>query len=721
MAIWSRSSNSSNSASGNGDRMIGGLSADAHPNDRRMPRKDETQIADMTVSDYMTGMPNIRLRSLFKGLMKQILWVIPVFFLGSFAINYLTKDIKRSYRGEGRLLVQIGPEYIYTPIGANASNSGGVSQTPDTIALNEIGIMKNSEIIGQVIGIMTSARGNLSERQAQDLFNEKAFEKIRAAEASGSKRKIEDAYAALHKVVASSYHVTPQPKSSLIDVAFEHEDPEIAVEMTNQFIDAYRVYRREVFVEGSEDTISERRDETEKQLKSNELKIAAFLERNNISDFDSEQNGLRTRSEALKSELNALRGLMSETESSLATVDDQLRATDETINLYVDDRASQRIAQTELELKQLLAKYLPNSNPVRLKQTELNELKALLSANNGRAAGGRRVGPNPVYQSLLTRRNTLKASADSYREKEFTLQKQLDSAVSKVRQLTKISPEYQNLLRERTTLSAALDTYNARAQEAQVNLAQAEANNENIKVISYASFAIKGQNVGKLIWAGGSLAWALTLMMLALLIVFLNPENFKAPSTERKGPRRSRSTDLDPKKDQNNIPEPVSPYVPDMPLSATSQSMIQATREYNQGAMQYAQQGSGQMSASQLGVSHVPVAYNPSSTDAPSPYNNSAAQHPSNGTQQAYLTPAQQTGTANPYQAAAAPAATPSTDAMAYLDMSNNPYLNQHQQTPNYGGTYNQALGNAALANPQTPNPKTNGLPVLGSFSAAKS
>lgn len=702
MAIWSRKSNSSNNTSVHDDGRVGGLSADAHSNDRRRPR-DDGQITDMTVSDYMTSMPNISLRSLFKGLMKQILWVIPVFLIGCFAIFQLTKDIKRSYRGEGRLLVQIGPEYIYTPIGANSNNSGGVSQTPDTIALNEVGIMKNSEIIDQVIGIMTSARGNLSERQAQDLFNERAFEKIREAEANGSKREIEDAYSQLHKAVSNSYHVVPQPKSSLIDVAYEHEDPEIAVEMTNQFIDAYRVYRREVFVEGSEDTISERRDETEKQLKSNELKIARFLERNNISDFTSEQDGLRNRSEALKAELNMLRGLMSETESSLATVDDQLRGTPQTINLYVDDRASQRIAQAELELKQLLAKYLPTSNPVRQKQTELNELKALLSANNGKATGGRRVGPNPVYQTLLTRRNTLKASADSYREKEFTLQKQLDSAVSKVRQLTKISPEYQNLLRERKTLSAALDTYNARAQEALVDLAQAEANNENIKVISYANFAIKGQNVGKLIWAGGSLAWALTLMMLALLAVFLNPENFKAPSKERKGPRRSRSTDYDNASDKN-IPEPISPYVPDMPLPATGSAMMQATREYNEayGQNSAAQMRSMQQTGSQGTASYMSVAPEVTPYEA-APYE---------------TTP----HTQNPYEAPAAPP-NPVADPLAYLDMSNNPYLNMHQQTPNHGGTYDTAFGrggNLQAANSQATNSQINGLPVLGSFSAAK-
>lgn len=582
--------------------------------DRRNYGPSAQDVDDMTIGDYMTGMPTIRISTLLRGFIKQSLWVIPLLLLGVFIIHYFTKDIKRSYVGEGSLLVQIGPEYIYTPIGtSNSNNQGGISQTPDTIALNEVGIMKNSEIIDQVIGIMTSPRDGLTERQAQDLFAQRAFKKIRAAERSGSKRQIEDAYAELHEEIENAYIVSPRPKASLIDVAFKHENPEIAVETVNQFIDAYKNYRRTVFVEGTEDTISERRDETEKQLKDNERKIARFLERNDVSDFTSEQTGLRDRSETLKTELNTLRALMSETEGSLATVEDQLRNTNPEINLYVDDRTSQRVAQAELELKQLLAKYLPTSDPVSQKRTEIAELRSLQAASNGQAAGGRRVGPNPVYQSLLTRRNNLQSSADSYREKEFVLQRQLDSAVAKVRRLTKISPEHQNLLRERKTLSDALDTYNARAQEAAVNLAQAEANNENIKVISYATFAFKGKNLGKLLWAGGSLAWALTLVMLALLIVFLNPDNFKAPGSGQRGPRRRRTSDRESEID-SRIPEAVPPAASSPMPAAASAVAPAAASSLNYAPVQYAPVNA-EYNAPQAYVPQAPIAqsnaYNP--------------------------------------------------------------------------------------------------------------
>ena len=513
----------------------------------------QSSVNDLTFADYATGVPNIRLSEMFASFGRQLKWLIPLFLLGTLAAWYLTKDFKRTYSGDGRVMVQLGEEYVYNPITGNA-NGGGLMQTPDTITLNEVAIIKNAEVMDQVIGEMTP--DDASKRR----FNRDAFSKLRNA---SNERERQDAYMELRKFVDRNFVVMAQPKSSIIDLVFKHEDPQVAVETLNAFIDAYLSYRRTIFVEGSGDIISERREATEQQLSQNERAIASFLKKNTISDFGSEQKGLQKRTEDLKAALNLLRAQIAETETSLAVVEDQLRGTQPTINLYVDDRASQRIAQAELELKQLLAKYLPSSDPVKQKQTELAELKSLQSSYNGRATGGRRVGPNPVHQALVTRRNTLKATADSYREKEFTLQNQLNSADSKVRRLTSLSPKYQNLLRERDTLSTRLKNYNAKEQEALVNQSQAEANAENIKVISYAKYPNKGRNMRLLMFALATVGWGFTLFMLALLKVFLDPKLYAQPGPVMRARQMPPQPEYVP---ESTIPEPVAPYVPPAPL-----------------------------------------------------------------------------------------------------------------------------------------------------------
>ncbi len=503
--------------------------------------------ANLTVADYAQGVPNIRLSEAVKSFGRQLKWLIPLFVIGAIVAFYATKDFKRTYQASGSLMVQLGPEYVYQPVsGQNGQNA--LQLTPDAIILTEVGIIKNPEVIDAVIGQMTSSPADSLR------FDRDAELDIRAA--GNNQFAKSEAQMERRKRVESSFAVMPQAKSSIINLAYKHEDPAVAVETLNAFIDEYKTFRRNVFVEGSGDIISQRRIATEQQLNQNERSIARFLQRNNISDFESEQEGAQKRTEDLKALLNTTRAQIAETEASLAIVEDQLRQTPPMIDLYVDDRASQRIAQAELELGQLLAKYLPNSDPVRQKQAELQELRSVQQGYNGQVVGGRRSGPNPNYQTLMTRRNTLQSTADGFREKEFTLQRQLDSVDSKVRRLTQLNPEFQNLLRERTTLAERLDTYNTREQEALINQDQAEANNENVREISRARYAQKGRNMRAVMFLLASVFWGFALFMVALARVFLDPRLYTAKAVNRvpMAPREDiQETYVDP------IPEPVSP------------------------------------------------------------------------------------------------------------------------------------------------------------------
>jgi uncharacterized protein involved in exopolysaccharide biosynthesis len=571
------------------------------------------RAADLTVGDYANGMPNIRLGEMLKSFGRQLIWVVPLFLIGSLLAWKLTEDFKRTYTGDARILVQIGDEYVYQPVTGEAGQAG-LTITADTIALNEVGLIKNSEIIEQVFGEMTSETSPYAER-----FDRRGFAKLRRA---GGNEKLQiEARAEMLRKMDKAFMVAPRPKSSIIDLAYKHEDGEVAVATLNALILAYQSYRRQIFVEGTAGIIAERRKETEKQLSQNERAIARFLAKNNISDFDSEQGGVRKRTEELRAALNLLRAQMSETETALATVENQLRSTPREINLYVDDRASARVSQAELELKQLLAKYLPTSDPVRQKRAELAELKSLQTSNGGRALGGRRVGPNTVHQALLTRRNTLQATADSYREKEFTLQRQLDSADNKVRRLTALSPDYASLLRERDTLDERLKSYNAKEQEALVNQQQAEATNENVKVISWPKFPRKGRNTRLIAAAGVSFAWGLTLFMLALLRVFLDPRLYAAPTS----PRSARATHEpspeyipEPVAPQNSYVAPVAPavqpaaasyepqpYEPSYDTAIQGQSAMQG--QYGQQSYASAVEGSGQQSYAQSPYASAPM------------------------------------------------------------------------------------------------------------------
>lgn len=526
-----------------------GSSADRHPN-----------FNDLTVGDVSSGVPRIRLGAFFNSLKDQMLWFIILFVLGAIAAWWFTKDLQRVYHADGTILVQLGSEYVYDPIGSDQNNSAGLSLTPDHIVLNEIALMKNSDTIERVIGELEAQYGS---RFAPDNFEKRA-------KAAIGTREYDDALVELYSFVDRNFGVSAKPKSSILAVSFKHEDPDIAKSALNLFIDAYLDFRRTIFVEGSGEVITERRVATEEQLKSNQKAISRFLANNSISDFTSEREGATKRTEELREGLNTLRADISENERALASVEDQLRNTPQQLDLEIDDRSSQRIAQAELELGQLLAKYLPTSEPVRRKQAELEQLQRLQNSYGGTPRGGRRVGPNEVYQALLTRRNLLQSTADALREKEVIVQRQLDSADAKVRKLQRLSPQYLDLVREGETLDERLKDYTTKEQEALINQQQAQANSENVRVIDRATHARKGRNMRYLMLALAIAGWGVTLAVIALMRVFLDPALYMSNSM-----RARRQSDIldahnagqddrraDPQ-DAAPMPSGVQPFIPD--------------------------------------------------------------------------------------------------------------------------------------------------------------
>lgn len=495
------------------------------------------QFGDMTVSDYANGMPSIRLGEMFKSLLRQLVWVIPLALLSVVAAYFATKNIKRTYTGEGSISVQVGDEYIYDSV-TGGSGGGNVMMTPDSITLNETAIMKSPEV-------MQAVRTKIEENNLQQYFAPEIYAKITSAKATGDEAALRKAELELQMFLEKNYAVSPRPKSSVIDLSFTHVNGDMAVRVTKYFMTAYQKRRQAIFVDGTADVIGERRKATGEQIKVNEENLQAFLKRNNIASFESERAGASARSENLRVEINTLQAQMIETEAALASVENQLRAEPREINIYQDDRAGQRVAQAELELKDLLARYLPGSDPVLRKQAEIAQYKALQSSSSGAAIGGRRVGPNPVYQGLLTRRNLLQSTADSYREKEFALQRQLNAADAKVRRLQRLSPEYQAFLREQSTLDQRHTAYTAKEQEALINQRQAGVESENVKVFSEPILPRKGRNMRAIMALLIVLGSWFTLFMVALLRVFLDPKLYASRGNQRRrgSDQRSRGSD----------------------------------------------------------------------------------------------------------------------------------------------------------------------------------
>ena len=501
-----------------------------------------------TASGYYQGPSNggggggISIPGVLRAFRRKIPLMLIIFIALSALGWYLGSQMKRTYSAEARLMVTQGVEHVYQPL--TGQNNGGLVTTPDSITLNEIGIMTNPQLIEGVMGTiglnkLYPEKSNKYKRasglEKQNLFNEMLSE------------------------FESSFAAAARPKSSIIDMKFEHESPRVATDTLNAIISAYMDERRTLFVDGQTGALAERRAATEEQLATVERAISRFMRRNQIADFESERVGSRKRLEDLRAEQNTLLASMREAEAALMSTEDSLRSTPPTIELQIDDRPSQRIAQAELERRQLLAKYLPTSDVVQAKDREIRELRQLIASNGARAAGGRRIGPNTVHQALMTERNKFQAQADSYREKAVIIQRQLDAAVAQTARLSSLAPQVENLLREKTSLEERLTSLNLREQEALVEQQTAESNAENVKVIAEAGRARKGRNMKKIVQFLSVIGAGMTALMVGLLATFLDPSIYGPGSGRAVGNTGRKDADL--YQDQY-VPEAVPSYTP---------------------------------------------------------------------------------------------------------------------------------------------------------------
>jgi len=107
--------------------------------------------------------------------------MIILLLIGAYFIYQGTKDLKRVYSGHASVLVQLGEEHTYNPVGQSADGNG-LTTTIDTITLTEAALMKNDDVIQQVIGELAPPLDptgqNKSNSPEQNRFNKEAFTKI---------------------------------------------------------------------------------------------------------------------------------------------------------------------------------------------------------------------------------------------------------------------------------------------------------------------------------------------------------------------------------------------------------------------------------------------------------------------------------------------------------------------------------------------------------------
>lgn len=459
--------------------------------------------------------PTIELSDLIANLWRQR-FVMAAVFVVIVALGFaFAMTLKKTYSARSSLLVQLGQEYVYNPRVGDAAR--GAAPTNDQVIQSEVEILQASALKERVIkkvglGRLFPAAGKTYAKASPDKRREIEGEAIRGME---TKLKIGTA-----------------PDNAVVRLSYDAPDSQVAADTLNTLVDEYLQFRRRVLADRDVGAITRQRQDFEKRLAVADAAYETFLGVNGIGDFDNEKASLGQLYSSLLTERYALQAQLSEVQARLGVTARNAAAAPAEIGLFrdVDQTSANKLQQLRIDRQDLLSRYKPDAQPVREIDQKIAALQAL-TAPAGDSA--RRMGVNPIYQTLETERNQLQAQAASLRSRQAAVAAGLAQVGERRRKLTELEPKYQDLARERDVLSANVRAFIVREQEGQAAEAVAQTSEDNVRVIERAYPPVRGSSLRKVALGAAIVFGAFAALCVGLLRALLTQGFSTSASVER--------------------------------------------------------------------------------------------------------------------------------------------------------------------------------------------
>ncbi len=301
---------------------------------------------------------------------------------------------KKSYTAQSSLFVRLGQEYVYEPKAGDAAR--GAVPDVDQVIQSEAEILGSGELRERVIRKIGFV--NIFPAQAG---------KYAGATPEGKRKLI----ALGRDSIAKSLKIETAPDNSIIRLAYQHQDPDMAEKVLNTLLEEYLTYRRGLLIGADDRVLQRQRDIFEQKLAETDASYQSFLTTNDIGDFTSQKTTLMQLQSQVEQQKYSIEAQLQDRVGRLAAVEDELRRTPVETVLYRDNdtTALAKLTQLKLDREGLLAVYKPDATPVRDIDARIAQLEQGVAAGRTNGEGARRSGPNPIWQTLKTTRNDLNA------------------------------------------------------------------------------------------------------------------------------------------------------------------------------------------------------------------------------------------------------------------------------------------------------------------------
>lgn len=433
------------------------------------------------------------------GLLFREFWIMLVVFLLVVALGTaFVLTMGKTYTARGSVYAGVGQEYVYQPRVGTAERG----QTPDvdTVTQSEAALLNSRAVKERVVDVLGAPA-------------------ILGPKATGTP---EQQRVAAIRAMESGLSAGPVVGSPIITVTYEADDPQRAARVLNAVIDQYLAHRRAVFANASAPALGAQRRVFEQDLADADAAYAQFLRTEDIGDFEATKAALAANYQTTYADRLSVQAQLSQASRRLSTIETQLASTPPEIALQQDLNVSARdqILQLRTEREQLLARYLPDSQPVRDIEARINQLEGYVGSGQGVGVKEVRTGPNPIWVELETTRVTTLAERDSLAARLGVLDRQLGEIRARQTRMTALESRNATLAGQRDVQSASVKEFQQREAQARADEGLVKAGADDVRVMERASPPLRGKSLKLPLMALVILFAGFTALCVGLLRIF---------------------------------------------------------------------------------------------------------------------------------------------------------------------------------------------------------
>lgn len=425
------------------------------------------------------------LRDLLTVVFKHRTQILTIFITVVSLVTIASFAASPVYEARSSVLVKFGREYLAR---------SEVGSAPPIMTLNQ------EEIINSEIQIMRSP--DLAARVIGELKIGTVYPDLEKKPPKGM-RPMDAAVARFDK----NLDIEDVKKSSVIQISFRHEDPQVAAKAVNLLVDFFKEKHLQVFSSPQSSFLEGQVAVFRKKLLTSESEMQSFKQKNRVYSLDEQRSLLLRQRTDLASEMMAARNSIDELEMRLGTLRARTKALTSSNALYTQTErdkiivdAKSKLLALEITQQELLRKYREDNRLVVENRKQIQLVKEFL--RDQEADIGRKVMTgNSVYQEATKDAVKTEADLSAQRAKYATLKLQLGQLDGEIKALDLREKEMQNLKRELATNEKNFQVYGDKMEEARIIDDLNRLKMANISIIQPAQVPIapikpnKGMNI----------------------------------------------------------------------------------------------------------------------------------------------------------------------------------------------------------------------------------